>query len=205
MANIGDTIRLYVQSSMILAGSPRSQPPQGNAPLRLGGATRQIQSPHLVEDPSMSRNSRLIPVVLAAVALLLIVAPVDAGRKWCQKDPTFSVAGTSVPLYVSVYDDQQSHVTGPIAVTLSVPVGVSVVVTYVDNGFNGYGEAISVVTNSKLRVTSKGVQTQIQVSVPADISMPVQVKVAPANGRATSITGKTNTVISVNATIVPTT
>jgi len=153
----------------------------------------------------MSRNSRLIPVVLAAVALLLIVAPVDAGRKWCQNDPTFSVAGTSFPLYVSVYDDQQSHVTGPIAVTLSVPVGVSVVVTYVDNGFNGYGEAISVVTNSKLRVTSKGVQTQIQVSVPADISMPVQVKVAPANGRATSITGKTNTVISVNATIVPTT
>lgn len=153
----------------------------------------------------MSRNSRLIPLVLAAVALLLIVAPVDAGRKWCQKDPTFSVAATSVPLYVSVYDDQQSHVTGPIAVTLSVPVGVSVVVTYVDNGFNGYGEAISVVTNSKLRVTSKGVQTQIQVSVPADISMPVQVKVAPANGRATSITGKTNTVISVNATIVPTT
>ena len=153
----------------------------------------------------MSRNSRLIPVVLAAVALLLIAAPVDAGRKWCQKDPIFSIAGTSVPLYVSVYDDQQSHVTGPIAVTLSVPVGVSVVVTYVDNGFNGYGEDISVVTNSKLRVTSKGVQTQIQVSVPADISMPVQVKVAPANGRATSITGKTNTVISVNATIVPTT
>jgi hypothetical protein len=151
----------------------------------------------------MSRNSRLVPIVLAAVAFLLIVAPVDAGRRWCQKDPIFSVAGTSVPLYVSVYDDQQSHVTGPIAVTLSVPVGVSVVVTYVDNGFNGYGEKISVVTNSKLRVTSKGVQTQFQVSVPADISMPVQVTVAPANGRSMSITGKTNTMVSVNATIVP--
>jgi hypothetical protein len=151
----------------------------------------------------MSRNSRLVPIVLAAVAFLLIVAPVDAGRRWCQKDPIFSVAGTSVPLYVSVYDDQQSHVTGPIAVTLSVPVGVSVVVTYVDNGFNGYGEKISVVTNSKLRVTSKGVQTQFQVSVPADISMPVQVTVAPASGRSMSITGKTNTMVSVNATIVP--
>ena len=151
----------------------------------------------------MSRNSRLVPIVLAAVAFLLIVAPVDAGRRWCQKDPIFSVAGTSVPLYVSVYDDQQSHVTGPIAVTLSVPVGVSVVVTYVDNGFNGYGDKISVVTNSKLRVTSKGVQTQFQVSVPADISMPVQVTVAPASGRSMSITGKTNTMVSVNATIVP--
>ena len=151
----------------------------------------------------MSRNSRLVPIVLAAVAFLLIVAPVDAGRRWCQKDPIFSVAGTSVPLYVSVYDDQQSHVTGPIAVTLSVPVGVSVVVTYVDNGFNGYGEKISVVTNSKLRVTSKGAQTQFQVSVPADISMPVQVTVAPASGRSMSITGKTNTMVSVNATIVP--
>ena len=151
----------------------------------------------------MSRNSRLVPIVLAAVAFLLIVAPVDAGRRWCQKDPIFSVAGTSAPLYVSVYDDQQSHVTGPIAVTLSVPVGVSVVVTYVDNGFNGYGEKISVVTNSKLRVTSKGVQTQFQVSVPADISMPVQVTVAPASGRLMSITGKTNTMVSVNATIVP--
>jgi hypothetical protein len=152
----------------------------------------------------MSRNSRLVPIVLAALALLLVAAPVDAGRRWCQKDPIFSIAGTSVPLYVSVYDDQQAHVTGPIAVTLSVPVGVSVVVTFVDSGFNGYGEAITVVTNSKLKTTSKGVQTQFQVSVPADISMPVLVTVAPANGRSTSITGKTNTVISVNAIITPT-
>ena len=153
----------------------------------------------------MSRNSRLVPVLLAVLALLVVTAPVDAGRRWCQKDPIFSIAGTSVPLYVSVYDDQQSHVTGPIAVTLSVPAGVSVVVTYVDSGFNGYGEKITVVTNSRLKVTSKGVQTQFQVSVPADVTMPVLVTVAPANGRSTSVTGKTNSVISVNATISPTT
>ena len=153
----------------------------------------------------MSRNSRLVPVLLAVLALLVVAAPVDAGRRWCQKDPIFSIAGTSVPLYVSVYDDQQSHVTGPIAVTLSVPAGVSVVVTYVDSGFNGYGEKINIVTNSRLKVTSKGVQTQFQVSVPADVTMPVLVTVAPANGRSTSVTGKTNSVISVSATISPTT
>jgi len=153
----------------------------------------------------MSRNSRLVPILLAALAFLVVAAPVDAGRRWCQKDPIFSIAGTSVPLYVSVYDDQKSHVTGPIAVTLSVPAGVSVEVTYVDDGFNGYGEKITVLSNSRLKVTSKGVQTQFQVSVPADVNMPVLVTLAPVNGRSISITGKTNSVISVNATIVPTT
>jgi len=153
----------------------------------------------------MSRSNRLVPILLAALAFLVVAAPVDAGRRWCQKDPIFSIAGTSVPLYVSVYDDQQSHVTGPIAVTLSVPAGVSIVVTYVDGGFNGYGETITVVTNSRLKVTSKGPQTQFQVSVPADISMPLLVTVAPASGRSISVTGKTNTVIAVNATITPAT
>ena len=145
-------------------------------------------------------HSRLVPLVLAAVAFTSDRRAGECQTQMVSEGPHLQRCSHLGPaLRVCLRRSAIArHRSYPIA--LSVPVGVSVVVTYVDNGFNGYGEAISVGTNSKLRVTSEGVQTQISGSVPADISMPVQVKVAPANGRATSITGKTNTVISVNAT-----
>jgi hypothetical protein len=149
----------------------------------------------------MFRTSRLMSLMLAALVFVLIVAPVDAGRKWCQIDPIFNIAGTTTSVYISVYQDMQAHVTGPTAVKLSVPAGTAVEVTYVDDGFMGFGETVSVVSDPRLKVTSRGIQVQVQVTVPADTSMPVLVTVAPSSGRASSVTGKTNTIITVNATV----
>jgi hypothetical protein len=149
----------------------------------------------------MFRKGRFIGVLLAALVFALIVSPVDAGRKWCQHDPIFNIAGVTTPVYVAVYEDMQAHVTGPIAVTLRVPPGTAVAVTYVDEGFNGFGEAITVLSDPRLKVTSRGIQVQFQVSVPADTIMPVLVTVAPSSGRASSVTGKTNSTITVNTTV----
>jgi hypothetical protein len=147
-------------------------------------------------------NRRLLTYALLALVLLVAAAPAQAGRKWCQRDPVFSVNGTLVNVFVSVYDDQQTRVTGPVAVTLSVPPGTVAELISVDEGFNGFGETVTIVTNPRLKVTSRGVQTQIQVGVPSDISMPVLVTVAPESGKAVSQTGRTNTTITVNTSIV---
>ncbi|MFL5760102.1 MAG: hypothetical protein ACJ789_10205 [Thermomicrobiales bacterium] len=149
----------------------------------------------------MFRNSRLMGIMLAALVFVIVAAPVDAGRHWCRSDPIFNIAGTTTSVYVDIDQDSQVHVTGPIAVTLSVPPGTAVEVTYVDAGFNGFGEAITIVSNSRLKVTSRGIQVQFQVAVPADTVMPVLVTVAPLSGRASSVNGKTNTTITVNTTV----
>jgi hypothetical protein len=147
-------------------------------------------------------NRRLLTYALFALALLVAAAPAQAGRKWCQRDPVFSVNGTLVNVFVSVYDDQQIRVTGPVAVTLSVPPGTVAELVSVDEGFNGFGETVTIVTNPRLKVTSRGIQTQIQVAVPSDISMHVLITVAPSSGKAVTQTGKTNTTVTVNTTIV---
>jgi hypothetical protein len=147
-------------------------------------------------------NRRLVTFALIALALLVATAPAQAGRKWCQRDPVLSVNGTLVNVFVSVYDDQQIHVTGPVAVTVGVPPGTITELVSVDEGFNGFGETVTIVSNPRLKVTSRGIQTQIQVAVPADISMPVLVTVAPESGKAVTQTGRTNTTITVNTSIV---
>jgi hypothetical protein len=149
----------------------------------------------------MFRKSRLMGVALAALAFVIVMAPVDAGRKWCQQDPIFNIAGTTTPVYIAVYEDLQAHVTGPIAVTLSVPAGTAVEVTYVDAGFNGFGEAITVVSDPQLKVTSRGIPVRFKVTVPSHKIMQVLVTVAPGSGRALSVSGKTNTAVTVNTTV----
>jgi hypothetical protein len=149
----------------------------------------------------MFRNSRLVGVMLAALVFVIVIAPVDAGRRWCRVDPIFNIAGTTTSVDVAVYQDLQVHVTGPIAVTLSVPPETAVEVTYVDDGFNGFGEVVTVVYNPRLKVTSRGIQVRFQVVVPADTIMPVLVTVTPSSGRASSVTGKTNSIVTVNTTV----
>jgi hypothetical protein len=149
----------------------------------------------------MLHTSRLIGVMLAALVFVMAVAPVDAGRHWCRVDPIFNIGGTTTSVEVAVYQDLQHHVTGPIAVTLSVPPGTPVEVTYVDDGFNGFGEAITVVTDPRLKVISRGIQVRFQVSLPADKIMPVLATVAPSSGRASSVAGKNNMTITVTTTV----
>ena len=149
----------------------------------------------------MFRKSRLMGVALAALAFVIVMAPVDAGRKWCQVDPIFNIAGTTTQVEIAVYEDLQVHVTGPIAVTLSVPPGTAVEVMSVDGGFNGYGHAITVVSDPRLNVTPRGIQVRFQVAVPSARIMPFLLTVVPSSGRASSVTGNTNTTMIVNTTV----
>ena len=153
----------------------------------------------------MFRNSRLMGVMLASLVFVIIASPVDAGRKWCQVDPTFNIAGTMTQVDVAVYQDLQVHIQGPIAVTLSVPPGIPVEVMSVDNGFNGHGYAITVLSDPRLKVTRQGIQVRFQVAVPSGRIMPFLLTVAPSSGRASSVTGNTNAKMVVNTLVVPAT
>ena len=144
---------------------------------------------------------RLVPsLVLVVFALLVAVAPAAAGRKWCQKDPAFLVAGISVSVDVAVYADQQAHVTGPIGVTLFVPAGIEATVAFTDDGFNGHGEAVAIVADERLQTTGRGIQIRVVVQVPAAIAMPARATVSPGAGKAVTVTGQTNNAIPINAT-----
>jgi hypothetical protein len=151
----------------------------------------------------MFRNSWLASVILAVLVFVIVVSPVDAGRHWCRSDPTFSIAGTITSVHVAVYQDWQVHVTGPIAVLLSVPSGTAVEVMYVDGGFNNFGEAITIVSDPRLKVTRQGIQVRFQVAVPSAKIMPFLLTVAPSSGRSSSVTGSTNTTMIVNTMVAP--
>ena len=139
-------------------------------------------------------------LVLAVFALLAAAAPADAGRKWCQKDPAFLVAGIYVSVDVAVYADQTPHVTGPISVTLFVPPGIDASVAFTDDGFNSHGESVAIVTDKRLQTTGRGIQIRVVVQVPTAIAMPAIGTVYPGAGKPVTVNGQTNNAISINAT-----
>ena len=144
---------------------------------------------------------RLVPsLVLVVVVLLAAAAPASAGRKWCQKDPAFLVAGIYVSVDVAVYADQTSHVTGPISVTLFVPAGIDASVAFTDDGFNAHGESVAIVTDKRLQTTGRGIQIRVVVQVPAAIAMPAIGTVYPGAGKPVTVNGQTNNAIPINAT-----
>jgi hypothetical protein len=148
---------------------------------------------------------RGIYVALTALALALVVAsPAEAGRRWCEIDPVFLVAGTQVNVAVSILEEHQPAVTGPTVVTLFVPVGASAVLTSTDEGYNGYGEVVTIVPASWLTATKKGVPIAVEVTVPASRSdLPVLVEAASADGKSKSTRDVANAVITVQLTVEP--
>jgi hypothetical protein len=151
----------------------------------------------------MHPNRRLLPLVFAACALWLAVSPVEAGRRWCHKDPIFMVAGVTVSVDVAVYDDQQNLVTGAVVVKLLVPPGTKAELVFVDDGFNGFGEKVTIVTDKRLRKVSHGIQIRVDVHIPAKKHIAALATVKPGSAKATSLQGTTNRSIFVNATVTP--
>jgi hypothetical protein len=157
-----------------------------------------------------SRQSARLKVLLSRhtafsllVALIVLVgatSPASASRKWCHRDPVFQVGSTLISVDVAVYEDQQSHVTKPAAVTLIVPPGVSANLVSVDEGFNGLGEVTSIKTDKKLKTTSRGVQVRVVVTVSSNIRMATQVTVLHA-ALSDTVMGQTNRAVTVNATV----
>ena len=87
-------------------------------------------------------------------------------------------------------------------VTLFVPKGVHAKVTYQDDGFNGYGEDVAIVHDSKLEADSTRIPLRVHVLVPARrAEFPVAVFLTTGDGRSTKATGKTNRVIEVRSAV----
>lgn len=147
--------------------------------------------------------ARLVAPLLVAVALLTIVAPgASADIGWCRTDPALSINGQTVNIFVASTEAIFQQATGPTHVTVSVPVGVSAQLLWTDPGF-GYGETVSIVESSRLRVTASGVQIMVSAYVPATGSLPVLVEVVPANAGVVtaSAQGATNSQVRLTTTV----
>ena len=107
-------------------------------------------------------------LLLALLALLLLAAPVSAGRHWCAKDPVVALNGTAVQILVAVPAEYEATVSGPIDVLIRVPKGVEHEILFLDEGFNGYGEAVHVDAMGGAVATDGSFDVRVRVSVPVD-------------------------------------
>ena len=151
----------------------------------------------------MSKQVRLI-LALVALALAVAVSPVEAGRRWCEKDPVFLIAGTQVNVITAVPEEYVAAVTGPVAVTLYHPLGVDVELLAVDDGYNGYGEVVSIVPTAELQAAKRGVQILVEVTIPVGAGdVPVRVTAMSADGRSVSAKGTGNAVVALGLNVSP--
>jgi hypothetical protein len=107
-------------------------------------------------------------IVGALVTLVLLIAPVSAGREWCARDPIVSLNGTQVQILVAVPEEYVSAVAGAIDVRVAVPSGVIAEVTFLDAGFNEYGEAVSFQRRGGQVASDGTFDAGIRVSLPVD-------------------------------------
>ena len=107
-------------------------------------------------------------MTLALVALVLLVAPVSAGRQWCAKDPVVSLNGTAVQILVAVPEEYLPAVNGPIDVRIALPNEVAREVVFLDAGFNGHGETVSFQTAGGTVAADGSFDVGLRVRVPVD-------------------------------------
>lgn len=151
----------------------------------------------------MIHRRRFLSVLFGAVAVAVAPLPAGAARKWCHKDPVMSVAGTRVNVDVAVYDDEKHLVTGPVEVTFTVPPGTPTAVVATDDGFNGYGELVTVRYDKRLKRSARSVQIRVLVKIPAKAKLAAQVVITPGLARPVAISGRTNAVFSATTSVVP--
>jgi hypothetical protein len=141
--------------------------------------------------------------LILVLGLFAVFAPsASAGIVWCRTDPVVSVNGQAVNIFVASTEEIFQQATGPTDVVVSVPVGVSAELLWTDPGF-GYGETVTIVESSRLRVTSSGVQIMVSAYVPATGSLPVLVEIVPAYAGVVtaSAEGATNAQVRTSTTI----
>jgi hypothetical protein len=107
-------------------------------------------------------------MTLAAIALVLLVVPVSAGRQWCAKDPVVTLNGTVVQILVAVPEEYVPAVSGPIDVRVSTPSGVETGIVFLDAGFNGHGETVSFKSAGESVAADGSFTTTIRASVPVN-------------------------------------
>lgn len=135
---------------------------------------------------------------LSLLVALLLAMPAAAGVTWCRADPIVELGGTEVQVWVAM-DAQYEHlVTGPIQVTFASPNMVSKKTTFLDSGFNGYGE--EVIFKHRGRVADDGTfPVEIKVRVPLDMrqlrrefglhEVPILAEVVTGDGQVIDVEG----------------
>jgi hypothetical protein len=151
----------------------------------------------------MLHRRRFLSLLIVAFGLFLATSPADAARKWCHKDPVMSVAGTRVNVDVAVYDDEKHLVTGPVVVKFFVPPGTQTAVIATDDGFNGYGETVTVEVDKRLKATTRSVQIRVLVKIPSKGRLAAQVVISPGTAKPIAISGRTNTEFSATTSVTP--
>jgi hypothetical protein len=141
--------------------------------------------------------------VATFVALATVVALVGstfAGRGWCRSDPIVRVGNTSLQIWVAIPLEDESSVTGPITVVITVPRGVAHGTLFTDAGFNGKGETVYWLENGS--VPASGVVTvsvMVQVPIAGGRVVPMQVEVIPEVGPIVYVSASaTSAILTVN-------
>jgi hypothetical protein len=146
---------------------------------------------------TVTRDTRMrrrgIALALGLLAVLLLSAPAEAGRRWCARDPIVRLNGAEVQIWVAVPAEYEAAVSGPIQVRIAAPRGVTREVVLTDDGFNGYGEVVTFAPRAG-RVEGGSFVTSVAIHVPvaataaAAQAVPVRVEIVQ-DGRSQWFTG----------------
>ncbi|MER3437815.1 MAG: hypothetical protein C4346_09645, partial [Chloroflexota bacterium] len=134
--------------------------------------------------------------VLTLVILLslwLTGIPASAGKGWCRSDPIVRVSGEDLQIWVAIPIDALPDVIGPIMIELIVPRGTINELVYVDEGFNGFGEAFQWVQGDHDVATDGSLTVTARVSLPIRNGryVPMQVELIPENGVPSAVYAQT--------------
>lgn len=109
----------------------------------------------------------LVAMTLGLLAVLMLAAPVLAGRVWCARDPIVRINGHDVQMWVAIPEEYVSLVSGPIDIQVLTAQPVDAEVLFLDEGFNGYGETVTFGALKRGKVYSDGsFDMQMKVQVP---------------------------------------
>ncbi len=138
------------------------------------------------------RRSGVFTLVIL-LSLWLTGIPVSAGKGWCRSDPIVRVNGEDLQIWVAIPIDDLPDVIGPIMIDLIVPRGTINELVYVDDGFNGFGEAFRWVQGDHDVATDGSLTVTARVSLPIRNGryVPMQVELIPRNGVPSAVYGQT--------------
>ena len=125
------------------------------------------------------RRHPLLPLLLAALAFVLIAPNASAFRQWCRTDPIVRIDGQIAHVLVSVPREARDLTTGPIELVIAVPAGVDAELIAANMGF-GYGYVVTFVPSDALATGPAGTAVEVSAVVPTlDGTIPVLVEFVP--------------------------
>ncbi len=138
------------------------------------------------------RRSGVI-ALLMLLTLWLTGIPTYAGKGWCRSDPIVRINGADLQVWVAIPIDDLPDVIGPIQIELVAPRGSLTELVYVDDGFNGFGEAFRWAQGESTVVSDGTFTVTARVSVPIRDGryVPMQVELISENGIASAVYGET--------------